>query len=117
MQKWQSSYTGRLKEGTFWYPCLLSLLLFFPKWWLLLLDDLKKVLFGIYASFLSLIVLFNTIHVIQDIFFFLFFFLKPNLQVSVSKARAIIVLASDENADQVPILNVLMLLCGLYRFL
>jgi hypothetical protein len=66
---------------------------------------------------LSLIVLFNTIHVIQDIFFFLFFFLKPNLQVSVSKARAIIVLASDENADQVPILNVLMLLCGLYRFL
>jgi hypothetical protein len=27
------------------------------------------------------------------------------------------VLASDENADQVPILNVLMLLCGLYRFL
>lgn len=44
----------------------------------------------------------NTINLELNISLFSFgFFLTPYLQVSVSKARAIIVIAEDGNADQV----------------
>lgn len=80
----------------------------------LILADLKKVetkefSFGCPCS-IRFNIPFNDFISIEDLFFW---------QVSVSKARAIIVLASDENADQVSSVvlrsfNIVELICHLY---